>query len=64
MQEPTEQIGWTVIALLAIAAIIANTLMPRLIGEPVGIFIAIVFMTLIAICGVLAMRYRGRGRPS
>ena len=64
MQEPTEQIGWTVIVLLAIAAIIANTLIPRLIGEPGHGLLIIVFMTLIAICGVLAMRYEGRGGPS
>ena len=60
MQNSTEQTGWVVIILLAIAAIIANTLIPRLIGAPVGTFIVIIFMALLAICGVLALRYKWR----
>ncbi len=60
MQEPTEQIVWIVIILLAIAAIIANTLIPRLIGAPVGTFVVIIFMALLAICGVLALRHKWR----
>ena len=57
MQEPTEQIGWVVTILLAIAAIVANTIA----GTNLGI---ILMITLLAICGVLAMRYEGRGGPS
>lgn len=64
MKEPTEQIGWTVIVLLAIAAIIANTLIPRVINDlehpERGILAITLFMVFIAICGVLAMRYRGK----
>lgn len=65
MQEPSEQIGWTVIVLLAIAAIIANTLIPRVINDPEqGILAIILFMVFIAICGVLGMRYMGKGGSS
>ena len=61
MQNSTEQTGWVVVILLAIAAIIANTLMPRLIGVPVHRwFVVILFMTLLALCGVLALRYKWR----
>ena len=61
MKDSSETGGWVVIVLLAIAAIIANTLIPRLIGEPRhGLLIIILFMTLIAICGVLALRYKSR----
>jgi len=57
MQEPTEEIRWVVIILLAIAAIVANTGA----GTNFGI---ILMITLLAICGVLALRYEGRGGPS
>ena len=63
MKEPTEQIGWIVIILLAIAAIMACTVMERAINEN-NWFVIILFMALIAICGVLAMRYKGGGEPS
>jgi len=65
MQEPSEQIGWIVIVLLAIAAIVANTLIPRVIDNPEqGIPAIILFMVLIAICGVLGMRYIRKGDSS
>lgn len=61
MQDSSETVGWIVIVLLAIAAMIANLAIPRLIGEPVqGLLIIILFMTLLAICGLLAMRYKWR----
>lgn len=61
MKDSSETVGWIVIVLLAIAAIIANTEIPRLIGDPVrGPLLIILFMTLIAICGVLAVRYKSR----
>jgi len=56
MQEPTEEIRWVVTILLAIAAIVANTVA----GTNLGI---ILMITLLAICGVLTMRYEGRGGP-
>jgi hypothetical protein len=57
MQEPTEEIRWVVTILLAVAAIVANTGA----GTNFGI---ILMITLLAICGVLALRYEGRGGPS
>ncbi len=59
MTNSSETTGRIVIVLLAIAAIIANTLIPRLINDPVdGPFIITIFMILIAICGFLAARYK------
>ena len=61
MKDSTEQDGWVVVVLLAIAAIIANTLLPRLINVPVHRWgIVILFMALLLICGVLALRYKWR----
>ena len=61
MKDSSETVGWIVIVLLAIAAIIANTEIPRLIGDPGrGPLLIILFMTLIAICGVFAVRYKWR----
>ena len=65
MRDSTEQIGWVVTILLAIAAIIANTLMMPPTDEPIGEpgggpFVVTIFMILIAICGFLAMRYKWR----
>jgi len=57
MKDSTEQTGWIVITLLAIAAIIACTVMERAINEQRW-FVIILFMTLLAICGVLALRYK------
>ena len=57
MQNSTEQTGWVVTILLAIAAIIACTVLERAINEQ-SWFVIILFMTLLAICGVLALRYK------
>ena len=71
MQQPTEEGGWIATVLLAIAAIIACapapypnnnlTLMEWLLSQPIhrgGI--VFIFMTLLAICGILALRYKWR----
>ena len=65
----TEEVGWIVTVLLAVAAIIASApapapnnnlrLMEYLLTQPIhrgGI--VFIFMTLLAICGVLALRYK------
>ena len=57
MRDSTEQTGWVVTILLAIAAIMACTVMERAINER-NWFVIILFMTLLAICGVLALRYK------
>ena len=67
----TEEVGWIVTVLLAVAAIIASApapapnnnlrLMEYLLTQPIhrgGI--VFIFMTLLAICGVLALRYKWR----
>ena len=59
MQKSTEQTGWVVVILLAVAAIIACTVMERAINEQIW-FVIILFMTLLVICGVLALRYKWR----
>jgi len=62
MKNPTEGTRWVVTILLAVAAIIACTLMPRLIDVPIDRwFVVILFMTLLAICAVLSLRYQGKG---
>ena len=53
MQEPTEETRWAVIILLAVAAIVANTLGGTTRGD-------ILLITLLAICAVLVFRYQGR----
>ena len=59
MKDSNATIGWIVIVLLAIAAIGANTLIPRLIDDPTnGPFVITIFMILMAICGFLAVRYK------
>ena len=61
MRNSNEQTGWVVVTLLAIAAIIGSTLMERLINVPVHRWlIVILFMTLLLICGVLALQYKWR----
>jgi hypothetical protein len=61
MKESSEQDAWVVVVLLAIAAIIGATLMPRLINVPVHRWlIVILFMALLLICGVVALRYKWR----
>jgi hypothetical protein len=63
MDDSSKTVGWIVIVLLAIAAIIANTLIPRQMqmGElEEGMLSIILFMTLLVICGVLALRYKWR----
>jgi len=52
--QATEEVGWIVTVLLAIAAIIANTVA----GTNLGAFLLI---TLLAICGVFAIRHERRG---
>jgi len=52
--QATEEVGWIVTVLLAIAAIIVSTVG----GTNLGIILLII---LTAICGVLAMRYETRG---
>jgi len=51
MKEPTEDTRWVVAILLAIAAVIANTLGNTNFG-------VILLTILVAICGVLAIRYQ------
>lgn len=57
MRDSTEQTGWVVTILLVIAAIMACTVMERAINEQ-NWFVIILFMALLAICGVLALRYK------
>jgi hypothetical protein len=57
MQEPTKEIVWAVIILLAIAAIVANILAFHAYIELGPILLII----LLAICGFLASRYEGKG---
>lgn len=57
MQKATEQTGWVVVILLAVAAIMACTVMERAINEN-NWFVIILFMALLTICGVLAMRHK------
>ena len=59
MRDSTEQIGWVVTILLAIAAIMACTVMGRATIEN-NWFVIILFMTLLVICGVLALPYKWR----
>jgi len=63
MKDSNGTIGWIIIVLLGIATIIANKLMMPPIGEPGvepggGPFVITIFMILIAICGLLAVRYK------
>jgi UPF0716 family protein affecting phage T7 exclusion len=58
MKEPTAGTSWAVIILLAIAAIDANMLAFRGYNE----FGPLLLIILSAICGVLALRYEGRGQ--
>ena len=59
MKDSSGTIGWIVIVLLGIAAIIANTLMMLPIyGSVGGRVVVTIFMILIAICGLLAVRYK------
>jgi len=51
MKEPTEEIRWAVIVMLAVAAIGVNTPLINTLGGVILSFI------LLAICGGLAIRY-------